>query len=217
MPNMGGPKDWSPAEEAKRRALEAQNHAHEELTALFEDLKTRYPEVGLSFGYIGNIETWGDDRYWYFFTQVQGQGTWGPERMKFGGYLTERLPEFSEKAQADLERWIKTVALPKAGKLRGGMMSGPKDWQPAPLSINDTRVKALRARIRKAISEADHAFWAKIVEELPEVKSGDFGPDDTYKWETAAEEAVMTWLFWNYPHEFLLKPILEHHEAGRQL
>lgn len=214
---MGGPKDWSPAEHAKKKARDAENQAYAELTTLFGELRDQYPEIGLTFGYIGNYESWGDDRHWYFFTEVPIQGNWGMDRMKFGSYKTADLPLFSKLAKEKLKPWIQTQVLPRLKKESGGRMSGPKDWQPQPLSIDDTRVAALRSRIRTALQEADHAFWAEIVKHFPEVESGDFGPDDTFKWDNAMEEALMTWLGWNYPHEFLLKPIIDHLDAGRSL
>lgn len=211
---MNGPKDWSPADDTEKKALAVWTRAHETLLALNDELKAKYPEIGLSFGYIGNDDIRYDDRSWMFFTQVLSEGQWGYTRMHFGGYRTADLPKFAKEAldpARGLENWIKTRALPRLKQEHGGTMSGPKDWEPAPLPLVDPRVKALRDRIRRAINEADTAFWAEIVKEFPEVKSGDFGPDDTFRWEGAAEAAVLSWLGYNYPESYLIKPIIFHH------
>ena len=57
-------------------------------------------------------------------------------------------------------------------------------------------------RIRRAIDAGQHGvggFWAKIVEEFPEVTTGDFGPEETFALEAALDKAVRTWLMWNHP------------------
>lgn len=57
----------------------------------------------------------------------------------------------------------------------------------------------LRNRIRKAVEEADLAFWDKIAKAFPEVTSGDFPPDATFAWDRARDEAVYVWLLLNHP------------------
>lgn len=69
---------------------------------------------------------------------------------------------------------------------------------------NDKDIEKMTKRIRVAVEKADLAFWAEIVKEFPEVKSGDFGPEETFAWRRAMEEALRTWLFWNHPnHEMM--------------
>lgn len=120
---MAGPKDWSPMRDIEDRA-------YTKLVFLNEELKAKYPEVGLSFGYIGNLDIRYDDRRWSFFTQVPIQGTWGLDRMHFGDYRTGELREFAKEAERNLETWIQTRALPRIKESQGGEMSGPKDWSP---------------------------------------------------------------------------------------
>lgn len=47
--------------------------------------------------------------------------------------------------------------------------------------------------------EAQLAFWARLVELLPECKTGDFSPEDTFAFNRACEEAVRAWYGWNKP------------------
>jgi hypothetical protein len=42
--------------------------SYEALEALVAQAKDAHPDLGLSFGYIGNLERWGDDRDWRIFT-----------------------------------------------------------------------------------------------------------------------------------------------------
>lgn len=48
-----------------------------------EDLRTQlqaeYPNAGITVGYIGNVERWGDNRSWYVFTKLTPWG--GSERL----------------------------------------------------------------------------------------------------------------------------------------
>lgn len=37
-------------------------------------LKEMFPALGVSYGYIGNLERWGDDRSWYVFTKIREHG-----------------------------------------------------------------------------------------------------------------------------------------------
>jgi len=54
---------------------------------------------------------------------------------------------------------------------------------------------------KKAVAEAQDAFWAKIVELYPEIKTGDFPPDATFAFDTACEKALSIWLQGNRPAE----------------
>lgn len=46
---------------------------------------------------------------------------------------------------------------------------------------------------------AGPAFWAEVGKAFPNVKSGDFGPEESDAIGTAMENAVATWLMWNEP------------------
>lgn len=54
-------------------------------------------------------------------------------------------------------------------------------------------------RIDKAVEKAVDAFWAKFVEEFPEVQTGDMGPGDEDQFEDAALAVARIWLMWNHP------------------
>ena len=70
--------------------------------------------------------------------------------------------------------------------------------------------RALVDRIMRAIQEADLAYWDKIAREFPEVKSGDFGPEETFRWHNEMEEAVLVWLANNFPRSRALTEILHY-------
>ncbi|MAK37990.1 MAG: hypothetical protein CMC15_17655 [Flavobacteriaceae bacterium] len=58
-------------EELERKSMEYYYKIH----ALVEELNVKFPEAGLSFGYIGNYERWGDDTSWYIFSNLNHR--WG--------------------------------------------------------------------------------------------------------------------------------------------
>lgn len=57
--------------------------------------------------------------------------------------------------------------------------------------------------IDKIAEEAQLAFWSKVVDMIPNVTSGDFGPGETFAFNRACEEAVRIWVMWNYPRKAL--------------
>ena len=59
------------------------------MSAIVDELKAVYPEAGFSFGYIGNVGRWGDDRGWYVFTGVNYKDGSGP--IKYGPFGTDSL------------------------------------------------------------------------------------------------------------------------------
>ena len=59
------------------------------LELLVDVLKAEFP--GISFGYIGNVDRWGDDRSWYVFLPHPGRV--GTMLDRVGGYSTDRLPD----------------------------------------------------------------------------------------------------------------------------
>ncbi len=77
---------------------------------LLKTLQQQYPQVGLSFGYVGEDSYWSDDRLWYFFTEVVREGETEP--LAFGGYQTNELYELEVAALLRLEQWIQDVVLP---------------------------------------------------------------------------------------------------------
>ena len=49
------------------------------------------------------------------------------------------------------------------------------------------------------LSKAQDAFWDVICKAHPEVMWGDFGPDETLKFDKDCEDAANGWLFNNHP------------------
>ena len=56
-----------------------------------------------------------------------------------------------------------------------------------------------KSKIEKIAESAQLAFWEKVVDEMPEVMTGDFGPAETFNFNRACEAAVRIWVHWNYP------------------
>jgi len=87
------------------------------LEGLKRTLASRYPEIGLTVGYLGNVERWGDERSWMFFTKVGNPGdTWGNSH---GFHLgsTESMRKRLEnpgKLRNSLVSWIVDRVLPDA-------------------------------------------------------------------------------------------------------
>lgn len=50
------------------------------------------------------------------------------------------------------------------------------------------------SQIDKAVENASGEFWGSIASSFPEIKSGDFSPADTIKFENAMKDAVSSWL-----------------------
>ena len=48
--------------------------------------------------------------------------------------------------------------------------------------------------IEDAVDAAEFEFWATIAQKFPEIKTGDFSPADTDKFNKATIAAVTTWL-----------------------
>jgi hypothetical protein len=73
--------------------------------------KLDHPDLGLSVGYIGNMERWGDDRAWRVFTNrvgVSGQSLSFPlgstDHMLAEEVFAERFPRFLAHALAAPKR-----------------------------------------------------------------------------------------------------------------
>ena len=58
-------------------------------------------------------------------------------------------------------------------------------------------------RIEAAVADAKEQFWGCIVHHFPEILTGDFSPDATFRFDDACEEAVGA------------LGALEHHRPGR--
>lgn len=64
------------------------------------------------------------------------------------------------------------------------------------------------------VSEAAQlAFWSVVADEYPDATSGDFGPDETFTFNAACDEALTRWVDYNVP----VKPntTLAEFRAGR--
>lgn len=48
--------------------------------------------------------------------------------------------------------------------------------------------------IEDAVEDGMEAFWATVAKKFPQVKGGDFGPDETLALEGAMKIAVSSWL-----------------------
>jgi hypothetical protein len=59
-----------------------------QITAIVATLAVEFPGLRLSFGYIGNLERYGDDRCWRVFTNVKDDGG---RSVSFGYHGTDRL------------------------------------------------------------------------------------------------------------------------------
>lgn len=79
--------------------------AYERCEKLQKELAAKYPAAGLTFGYIGNVERWGDDRAWSFWATNIRRGAYG-NASRFGYHETPKLEALADLAEADLETWI---------------------------------------------------------------------------------------------------------------
>lgn len=93
-----------------------QKQALEVLEKIKADLQVKYPHLNVSFGYIGNLERWGDDRSWRFFYNPEA----AMPAKSFGGYSTDGLPKFAEYMQA--------TGLEVFGKLLGSIPIETTGW-----------------------------------------------------------------------------------------
>ena len=78
----------------KRRAAR-EKAALEALENIKAGLRAKYPHLNVSFGYIENVDRWGDGRSWRFFYNPEA----GACAKSFGGYATASLPKFAEYMQ----------------------------------------------------------------------------------------------------------------------
>jgi hypothetical protein len=55
-------------------------------------------------------------------------------------------------------------------------------------------MKRTEKEINYIMEEAQLEFWKKVVELLPEIKSGDFGFDETIDFDDACTKAIEIWI-----------------------
>ena len=79
----------------EKRQAAREKAAMEALEKIKGNLQAKYLHLNVSFGYIGNMERWGDDRSWHFFYNPES----GACAKSFGGYATDRLTKFAEYMQ----------------------------------------------------------------------------------------------------------------------
>ncbi len=65
--------------------------------------------------------------------------------------------------------------------------------KPVPVEGIDT------GRIARGLGKASDAFWAAMVAEFPEVKTGDMDPLSVFAIEEAMARAAASWLWANHP------------------
>lgn len=95
------------------------NKAHKALKDLVDGLARKYPEAGLTFGYLGNVGSYGDDRSWYFFSKLSKPGSGGHKDIKWGGYSTHRLPELYAKYKTLLGGLVAQAVASNDGPYKG--------------------------------------------------------------------------------------------------
>jgi len=92
--------------------------AIERCETLLKEMQELFPQVGLSFGYIGNVERWGDERSWKFFTKVKlpGRDMFYDNCASFGYASTDNLDKLADEAENSLRHWLETKVAPHASK-----------------------------------------------------------------------------------------------------
>lgn len=102
------------------------NNATERLDVLLTQMKEKYPDVLLSFGYIGNCGDDFDNRSWMFFTRVKPLGE--SNCLGFGHSDTLGLDAFATRCEGYLEQWLENKVQPNVGDVyRNFRVVGP--WE----------------------------------------------------------------------------------------
>lgn len=105
----------------------------------------------------------------------------------------------------DIEEFIATNTAPDVEPLPEDEIAAIRDLKPGvelTLGGGASAVFIIYCNDLKSIAEeAQLAFWAKVVELLPECTTGDFSPEDTFAFDGACEQAVEAWYGWNGPEE----------------
>jgi hypothetical protein len=63
----------------------------------------------------------------------------------------------------------------------------------------ERQIKYDEKKIEQIQEAARFAFWAKVVEMVPEAESGDLDPMASYEIDRAMESAIELWIRWNVP------------------
>lgn len=110
----------------EKQSVSREVQAHRDVQDAVDKLKIKYPKAGLSFGYIGNFERWGDDRAFYIFSAIpmprnerlrQHWSHW--KTMRWGGYAAKHggIHEMLRLVNGNLEAKIQTALKQQAAKL----------------------------------------------------------------------------------------------------
>ena len=105
------------AERAAARAM-TEAEASADLHSLVNDLANRFPQLGLSFGYIGNCSlfvqpgnpNYYDDRSWRVFSKLANQRGLGGTNISFGSHPTSDLGYLLLDARYHLADWCAATA-----------------------------------------------------------------------------------------------------------
>jgi hypothetical protein len=104
-------EEWKSAEQAVK-----DGSAFKRCEDLMKQMRDKFPELGLSFGYIGNCDLFGnkwDDRSWKFFTKICDQKAY---RISFGNSSTQDAGRLANEAEKLFEAWCQDAA----DKLKNG-------------------------------------------------------------------------------------------------
>lgn len=78
------------------------HNACAEIERRVEDLRNEFPTLEVSFGYVGNVEFWGDDRLWSVHARPYWmRGVWKSQHT-FGACHTDELPVLLENWERDV-------------------------------------------------------------------------------------------------------------------
>lgn len=168
---------WKKAAEESVKQFEI-NEASKRCTLLSQELNKRYPDAGLSFGYIGNLGPQLDDRSWRFFTKIEvGTGN-HRSRVYFGGYGTDDLPKLADRAEKGLENFLhQNLSLASLGANSGN----ERFWRNALNELSPVQQIAIcdfRETHGRQWKSKLHAGWlvAKWPGPLQQVRNS-FGPE----------------------------------------
>jgi hypothetical protein len=89
--------------------------SYERLNELTKEAAKKYPRLGLTSGYIGNVYDTGplpdrDDREWYVFTKVYNWER--PGKYKSPGFKTKDLDKLILWAETKLDEWASKIPIP---------------------------------------------------------------------------------------------------------
>jgi len=85
-----------------------QRSALDRIATVFYAQRDQHPRLGLSFGYIGNLERWGDDRGWKIFTSCSRPSNFATS-VSWGDYPTSHLDQMADAAKQHLAAWCDRI------------------------------------------------------------------------------------------------------------